>query len=124
MPRCLKYSCTCSIVGGGGIKWGNQPLIPCTVMFATKLENYVLSVSSGMMQVLYFHKSYKLHLCAATKKRFKTMVVSPVFKTVLSVREVWGSIPGSVKSNTVSLTTRHRCDVSSELRYPSDKPRR
>ena len=29
----------------------------------------------------------------------------------LSMRQVWGSIPGSVKSNTVSPTSRHRYDI-------------
>ena len=33
-----------------------------------------------------------------------------------------GSIPLPVKSNTLYPTARHRCDVSSELRCPGDKP--
>ena len=36
---------------------------------------------------------------------------------------VCGSIPGPVKSHRVSPTTRHRCDVSSELCVPDAKPR-
>ena len=43
---------------------------------------------------------------------------------LLSVREVWGSIPGSVKSDTVSPTVRHRCDVSWELCCTGAKPQR
>ena len=39
-------------------------------------------------------------------------------KTLLTVREVWGSIPGTVKSDTVSPTARHCGDVSSELYSP------
>ena len=35
-----------------------------------------------------------------------------------------GSIPGSVKSDTVSPTARHRYDVSSELCCPGAKPHR
>ena len=34
---------------------------------------------------------------------------------ILSMREAWGLISRPVKSDTVSLTTLHRCDVSSEL---------
>ena len=37
------------------------------------------------------------------------------------MRQVWGFIPGSVKSDTVSLTARHRCDVSLELCSPGAK---
>ena len=33
-----------------------------------------------------------------------------------------GSIPGRVKSHTVPSTARHRCEVSSEMCYPSAKP--
>ena len=47
-----------------------------------------------------------------------------VFKTLLSVWEVWGSNPGSLKLNTVSPIARHRCDYSSQLCYPGAKPRR
>ena len=36
---------------------------------------------------------------------------------------VWDSIPGPVKSDTVSSTDRHRCDVSSELCCPGAEPR-
>ena len=42
----------------------------------------------------------------------------------LSVREVWHSNPGSVKSETESPTAHHRCDVPSELCSPGAKPRR
>ena len=34
---------------------------------------------------------------------------------------VWNSISGSVESDTVSLTARHRCDVSSKLCFPGAK---
>ena len=37
--------------------------------------------------------------------------VCSVVRTLLLVREVLGSNPGSVKSNTESPTARHRCDV-------------
>ena len=40
--------------------------------------------------------------------------------TSLSVQKVWGSIPGPVKSGTVS--PNGRCDVSSELCWPGTKP--
>ena len=53
-----------------------------------------------------------------------TRPVSSVVTTLLSVKEVWGSIPGLVKSDTVSPTARHRCDASSELCYSGAKPRR
>ena len=39
----------------------------------------------------------------------------------LPVREVWGSIPAPVKSDTKSLTARHRCDVFSEFEDMSSK---
>ena len=51
------------------------------------------------------------HFKLTTKQR----PVSSVVKISLSVLEVWGSIPGPVKSDTVLPTARHRCDVSSEL---------
>ena len=35
-----------------------------------------------------------------------------------------GSIPGTMKSDTVSPTARHRCDVSSELCCPGANPRK
>ena len=47
-----------------------------------------------------------------------------VLKISLSARKVLGSIPLPVKSDTVSLTVRHRCNVSSELCSPGAKPRR
>ena len=42
------------------------------------------------------------------------------FTATLSLREVWGSIPGPVKS----AQCRHRCYVFSELCCPGAKPRR
>ena len=42
----------------------------------------------------------------------------------LQVQEACGSIPGLVKSDTMSPTACHRCDVSSELCCPGAKPRR
>ena len=45
-------------------------------------------------------------------------------KTSLHVLEVWGLIPDLDKPDTVSPTTRHRCDVSSELCCPGSKPGR
>ena len=39
--------------------------------------------------------------------------VSSVVRTMLTVREVWGSNPGSVKLDTVSPTACHCGDVSS-----------
>ena len=38
------------------------------------------------------------------------------------MREVWGSIPESVKSNIASPMARHRCDVPSELRCLDAQP--
>ena len=40
------------------------------------------------------------------------------------MQEVCDSISGSVKSNTVSSTARHCCDVALELYKPGAKPRR
>ena len=45
----------------------------------------------------------------------KNRPVSSEVKTSLSVREVWGSRPGSVKSNTMSPVARHRFDISSDF---------
>ena len=50
--------------------------------------------------------------------------VSSVTKTSLSVREVRGSILSPVKSDPVSPTACHRRNVSSELCWPDDEPRR
>ena len=45
-------------------------------------------------------------------------------KTSLSARQIMGFIPGPVKTDKLSPTARHRCDVSSELCCPGAKPRR
>ena len=50
--------------------------------------------------------------------------LAQLLSTLLSLREVWGSIPGPVKFDTVSPTARHRCDVFLELCHPGAKPRR
>ena len=44
--------------------------------------------------------------------------------TSLLVREVWVSIPGKIKSDTVSPQARYRCNVSSNLCSPGAKSRR
>ena len=44
--------------------------------------------------------------------------------TSLSTRGVRGSIPGPIKSDTISPMTRHRRNVSLELCCPDAKPRR
>ena len=50
--------------------------------------------------------------------------VDLVVHDILSVQEVWGSITGPVKSDTVSSTTHSRCDVSSKLYRPGAEPRK
>ena len=48
----------------------------------------------------------------------------PGNRTSLSLRKAWGSISGPIKSNIIAWpTTRHRCDVSSELCCPRCKSR-
>ena len=47
-----------------------------------------------------------------------------LLSTLPSVREVWGSIPGPVKSGTVSPTARYRCDVPLDLCCPGAMRRR
>ena len=42
----------------------------------------------------------------------------------LSVRKIWGSIPGPFKSDAVSLTARQRCDASSERCFLGAKLRK
>ena len=49
--------------------------------------------------------------------------LAQLLSTSLLMREVWDSIPGLVKSDTVSPTTRHCCDVFSELCCLGAKPR-
>ena len=51
-------------------------------------------------------------------------LVSSVVTTLLLVREVRGSNPRLVKSNTASPTAPHCCYVSSELSCSGAKPRR
>ena len=63
---------------------------------------------------LFFFRFYKRY---ARKKR----PVSLAVRTLLSAREVLGLNPGSSKSDTVSSTARHRCDISSELCDPGIK---
>ena len=45
--------------------------------------------------------------CLRTSKNFWLWPFSSVVKILVSVREVWGSNPGSVKSDAVSPTARH-----------------
>ena len=51
-------------------------------------------------------------------------LASSVVKRTLSVSEVYGLIPGLVKSNTVSQTARHCFNVCVELCCPGAKQRR
>ena len=55
--------------------------------------------------------------CIRAKNHFGQHTVSLVAKMSLSMREVWGLPPESVKLDTVSPSTHHRCDVSSELSH-------
>ena len=50
--------------------------------------------------------------------------VSVEVKGVVIRAAIWGSILSPVKSDTVSPTVCHRCDVSLEQRCPVAKPRR
>ena len=50
-------------------------------------------------------------------------MLAQLLKTFLSVREVWGLIPGPVKLDTVSPTACLRCDVSLDLCCPGAEPR-
>ena len=45
-------------------------------------------------------------------------------KTALTVWKIWGTISRPVKLDAVSLTTRHRYDVSSQMYYLDAKMRR
>ena len=68
----------------------------------------------------YFHLFY---YTISNWKNYRS--ISLVAKTLLSVREVWGSNTGSVKLDTVSPTARHpRCDVSSKQCSPVATSRR
>ena len=40
----------------------------------------------------------------------------------IMVLEVLGALPGTIKSDSVTPTASHRCNVSSELRCPDAKP--
>ena len=59
--------------------------------------------------LLFVFNGYKI-----TENR-PNSVVDQLLKTTLLAQEVFGSILGQVKSDTVLLTTHYRCDVSSEL---------
>ena len=61
-------------------------------------------------------------LCPSKKKTGPA--VSSVAKRTLSEREGLGFDSRTGQIGTVSPTTRHRCDVSSELCCPGAKPRR
>ena len=54
--------------------------------------------------------------------KIKAGLLAQLLRRSLSMREIWGSIPGPIKSDAVSPTARHRCDVSSELCYPGANP--
>ena len=41
----------------------------------------------------------------------------------IMVLEVWGALPGTIKSDSVLPTVSHRCNVSSKLCCPDAKPR-
>ena len=79
------------------------------------------------------HFTTSAHICNNTtilqrgklqnKSKDPNRPVSSVDKTLQSMREVWGSNCGSVKSDTVSPTARLRCNASSELYCPGrDRP--
>ena len=55
------------------------------------------------------------------KQHYQTYQLGWRLKTFLSMREVWGSIPGQGKLNTVSPTACLRCDVFSKPRCLSAK---
>ena len=61
---------------------------------------------------------YVIEVCAAM---FSGLPVD-LTVTFLSVPEILGSITGPVKSDTVSPTAEHRCDVTPELCWPGAKP--
>ena len=71
---------------------------------------------------ILFRFCYRGLLCS--KFPVNVFILVQWLKTSLSVREFGGSSPGLVKWETVSPTSHHRSDVSSELCSSCDKPRR
>ena len=85
-------------------------------IFCLKTKRVCLSIRTIDSQLRgylsFFLGSQEFSMYRPTKKK---RPVSSVVKTSLLVREVWGSRPGPVKSNTMSPVTRHRCDISSNF---------
>ena len=72
-------------------------------------------ITHAILDCIYRPRNRMLFL---SNKLFGHPPVSSLVTALLSVREVRGSNPGSVKSNTGSPKARHRCDVSSQLCCP------
>ena len=70
----------------------------------------LLSFNLGVLCL--FSEGLENFRCRPTKKRPVNLVV----KTLLLVREIRGSRPGPVKSDTISPVTRHRYDISSNFK--------
>ena len=86
-----------------------QPKIAFTNIF----DRYRKNILQNLLR--YFIRPYPFYLQTNIFDR----PVSSVATTLLSLREVWGSFLGPVKSDTV---TRHRCDIF--LEFEAVLPRR
>ena len=81
-----------------------------TLKVASRMERMNVRAQYMLMHSILFQgkltkKYHSLHIGCIQP-------VNSVIETLVSVREVWGSIPGSFKLNPVSPTARHHCDVS------------
>ena len=78
-------------------------------IFATSLDGEREEFRNLLLNVvLYLDSKIYIVTCAGF-----CYVMVLLLSTSLSVRQVWSSIPGLVKSDAMSPTARHRCDVSS-----------
>ena len=95
-------------------------LFPCSLR---------VSRISSTVSLKWIIETLLCSLRSTEKGQARLLAVSPsvgLVEALLSAQEVCSSIPGSVKSDTVSPTARHRCDVSLELCCPvsrEDGPR-
>ena len=80
--------------------------------FCHKIKRICLSSKTIGFQLRdhlpFFQGSREFSMDWPTKKKRPARSVD---KTSLSMRDVWGSRSGPVKSNTMSPVIRHRCDI-------------
>ena len=102
----------------------NARLSNFVVWFSMSIFDMIVITDEGRNPETEWLRSYLVwskNVYIITKNMYSTALW---LSSSLSARQIWSSIPGPVKSDTVSPTGHHCCDVSSKLCRPGAKPRR